>query len=838
MAGDSPKFGGSSEHALRLIRLRRLAEQQQIPAHLVDVYAARLQPETITPAAATEDEAPITRQAARAACPSQKKVLTERAEEAELILRRLVAAEESWDKMKPYIWEVFDKWPRPEIAAKIAELAYLHGSLDDLLEVFDYYRQQLKSFYFLIDVNLREYMVVRLWIARKEAVLNHFLHQKTFRSYLVPLEHFFVFWSLYAGPQPKRAWQYYQRHQFELQKALHDFGRRLKLSPSYFYLTLGRLAYDQRDERQARQLLEKINRQDAEFPEALDMLIKFDVDLDENGLCAFGRKLALEKSWENRIKLLNDFLDGCRRLEGVKHQERSALNNILADPLRWFPQNAQAWNQVGKTLAKHCDLEYLLPNLMQVFRQKRFDYDSPQLERALWEPLLRLKSSDDVRDHYWRTFALLHQYVATGGVHEFLIWKARRIFHRAVEAASKPLPETWSDIHSKLLSFVSRSCRFEEKLRQQLLVQLKVAGFYLDVQSDDIHAYIEQIQVPNYEILAELQVMVQKREDWHLEVTLLHRLARGTHYRNQDLSRLWELGRYLKQNDLAWRVASVVQARQVLHPDISRVWSLTAERRLDRPFQSLTSKFFDLLLVDFTGDQRKFMDTMLQVGPLLPELMATLSRDLKPMKRPLAKSDWEREFDRFSQRTDWLAPARKLYLPQDQHEAWLIPPFADLLPENRWTWLFMTLAERLGPVTWKWQLSILYGEIEGLLSRLNRGGKDILIPSKVGKWLRALSPSQRKSWYDLGILAKRLSDEQAQILLGCLVARLTTAICSQHTEALDSLALMGAPLAIRWDLERFILSPSYTSIREQQRNLVPLEVPDSLPSHCMQTGKI
>lgn len=832
MDGEFSKPGAQSENALRLIRLRRLAENRQIPARLVELYASQIQspPAENLEVKATQDEVPSERQAATAAGPA--KVLTERGEEAELILRRLGAAEESWENMKPYVHEVFERWPRPEIAAKVAEMAFLHGSPDDLIEVLESYRESCPNFYFLVDPNVREYIVLRLWMARKEAVLNHFLHNKAFRSYLLPVEHFFVFWSLFASPKQKKAFEYFQRHQFELQKALNDFGKRLKLNPGYFYLTVGRLALAAREEVLARQLLEKIKREDAEFPQALDLLIKFDVELDENGLCPFGRKLSFEKKWENRVKLLHEFFVGCQRIEGVRHQERNALNHLLYDPLRWFPQNAQAWGQVAKLLVKFADLAFLLPNILQVYRSRRFEYESPGLERALWEPLLRIRCGDLSVDAYWRCFGFIHQYVALGGEDENLIWKARRQMQKASELCSKPLPETWSDIHSKLLGFVSRSFRYEEKQRLELLVKLKVAGSYLDVQSEDIRKYLDQMGVPNYDVLSELQNLVRQREDWQLELDLIQRLAYRNHYRNQDLNRLWQLSRQLNQFDLAWRVASVVQARQVLHPDIARLWGLTADRRQDRNLKAVSDQGWDVLLGDMKEDHRKFLKAVIAVGPLLPELLAVVSKFIKTQKRPLMKSNLEKEFERVVQRMPWLLASKKIYRHEGDMELWAIPPFADILPENRWTAVFMNLADRSGILTWRWQLSFLYGEIEGLLIRLSRG-KDVLIPSRVGKWLRNLTPAQRKSWYDLGIFAKRLSDDEAQVLLGMLMARLATCMCHLHSEALDSLAAMGAPIAMRWDLERFILSPGYGRLRAQLGTAVRLEVPVSLPDSCL-----
>jgi hypothetical protein len=471
--------------------------------------------------------------------------------------------------------------------------------------------------------------------------------------------------------------------------------------------------------------------------------------------------------------------------------------------------------------------------LLQVFADRRFQFEAPPLDKAFWEPLLYLKHPSQAKNLYWRAFAQIHQYVATLGADELLVWQARRTYRQAMELTAKPFAETWGDIHSKLLGFFRRSSRLEESKREQVLRQLKVVGNYLDVQREDIRNYLAICDRPNDAILSELQNLVRQREDWPLEVELLEHITRGLHYRNQDLARLWVLARHQRHFDLGWRVASVLAARDQLHQDVNRVWALTAERRHERGLLTLQVDDAATLLEHFEGEERQFLEAFWQIGPLLPELLAVLSRQVKAVRRSPPESSWAKSIEQALERSTVWPAAKKIYRNREDGQYSEIPPFADLMPDNRWASLWIAVAERFGLYAWRWQLSVLHGELEGLLSKLNRS-KDLVLPARVGKWLRGLTPAQRKSWYDLGVLSKRLSDERGYEILGSLVSRVSTLLSGQHLLGLQSLAAMGAPVRLRWDLERFILSQGYSIYRRNRRVALSLEIPETLPQDPRQ----
>ncbi len=190
------------------------------------------------------------------------RVMTSQDVEAEIILRRLIAMESSWQDMKPYAWEIFDKWPSAEIAGKMIELAYLHGTTTEVFQLLNQLKTKNRAGYFTVGADLRPYIVLKMWRSGKEGVLNHYLHQKTYLGQLLRVEKLFVFWSLYGCADQIKAWDFFRKFQDDIFSAVKEYGSQLKLRPSLFFLEVGKLAKRLGKDQDAIYYLEKIKKPD------------------------------------------------------------------------------------------------------------------------------------------------------------------------------------------------------------------------------------------------------------------------------------------------------------------------------------------------------------------------------------------------------------------------------------------------------------------------------------------------------------------------------------------------------------------------------------------------
>ena len=100
----------------------------------------------------------------------------------------------------------------------------------------------------------------------------------------------------------------------------------------------------------------------------------------------------------------------------------------------------------------------------------------------------------------------------------------------------------------------------------------------------------------------------------------------------------------------------------------------------------------------------------------------------------------------------------------------------------------------------------------------------------LGKWLRELSLEQRNAWHQLTKFnfAEEFSARRGQDLLGICLVRLATAIYPHHLLALTSLAAMQAPVVLMWELEKFLMSEGYMSLREKHGLRARAAVPQGI----------
>jgi hypothetical protein len=281
---------------------------------------------------------------------------------------------------------------------------------------------------------------------------------------------------------------------------------------------------------------------------------------------------------------------------------------------------------------------------------------------------------------------------------------------------------------------------------------------------------------------------------------------------NQDLGRIWQLGAALKRYDLCWRVATVLKHRLVLNEQLERHWQICGERRRDFAILDLTEAHVRKLVHSFDGHERKLVEGILTVGPLIPELLASLHPQLTPVKKPKALSEVEDDVHNALDKMNWMPKPKKIYSPNPSGLWQPKPPFFSSLLDSKWSLLFVALAQRLGITAWDWQLSLLHHQIESIIPRMMRGA-ETPAQGKVGRWLRSLSPAQRKAWYELAQQSRRFDDEEAQGIMSRFLARLTTTLLEDHAQALQGLEKMRAPLHLRWDLEHWIVSDVYGELR-------------------------
>jgi hypothetical protein len=750
----------------------------------------------------------------------------------EMKLRQLAQAEASWERMEPVALDLFARGGSPHLAARLVELAFLHGKMEHVADFIVRFRNVSPGFYRLIHPTIRAHLVVRLYSQDLDcAGLATILFADREADYLQPTERLFILLTMAQGHDVAQAYVYFRRHQRLMLNAAHSVGGSFGITPAALFLKMGRLAVELRNPAEAREFLEKIDQNAPEREEALVLLLNLDADSVKSGQSHYASELEGAAGDRTRLEKLASFLAATRGLGGYKDRNRPALNDILRHPLQWFGDLPEIWSGLSLVLIASRDLEPLLPNIWDLFKANITKWHAPLLDRALWEGPLRLTSSVPL-DMYWYGIGKLHLYVNTQGAEAQALWEARELIHKARQGSilKGDLPD-WSEIHRATFAWISKTHHLMEVDRSRMLREMRLASPDSSTSLSDVDDYLNQSQLPIMPILNRLIQIAQTKRALALEARIL--IARGfiCHLTNTDLDRLWQIGCERKDQDLAWRVATVLRGRGALAKIVSHPWDICGEKRSHyQPLKpSLSQVMQSLEGLPRTGE--RLAKAVLHVGSALPELLAILDAKAVSSRVSAAPSDSvEAQADQALGQLDWLPAMRRRYVlsfdqaggPQD------IPAFAQVLPANAWSVLVARLSERLGLNAWRWRLSFLSEQLVDVIPRLASRRDLGRHSNKVAKWLRNLTPEQRGAWQELTSLSRILSDEDALFALSALVCRTAILIMPHHALALSSLMAMRAPVGVRWDLEQFILSTFYGEYRQKLGMMHKVPIPHAL----------
>lgn len=761
--------------------------------------------------------------------PEPSSEVAQRALEAvELEVRTKVHEDAPWHEIKPLAFELLKISRSPESGARILELAFLKGNSEDVLLTMEAARYYADGFYAHIHDAVRAHLVARLWRDGTAEFLANILYQQRNEDYLQPIERLFIFFSMNQTEDLTTPFLYFRKYKEGLVSAVDSVGQLLGILPGRFFMTVAKLAGSLGYDEEARRALEEIKPGDDEFEEALRLSLEVRAENQRMGNSEYRSTLLGQHDPMKRLGILKGYFAATRSLGGFRDRNRPALNELIANPFEYFGPSCEQVEDVSRLLVENRDLEPLLPNILEIYHSSALRFSKPEDDRALWSPFLKIHSSKP-RDLYWQGVALLHHYAQGGSKHEQYLWEAKEKIELAKESWRHPLPFSWNELHKSVTAYVAKSIYITESDRKSLRTQLRVSGEIDMVTVKDIEKYIEENQSRPLFVVEKMQTLAAEKNAHKLEVDLILAKSKETHLVNEDLNRIWQLGCSSSNNDLSWRAATVLQSRGSLKPSVKHAWDISGEKRQSYPLQSVPRQIADLCFKGFSRVEMRLCYAVLEVGPLLPDLLALLDPNVRISKplSPVAGSS-EASIEKLLNATDWAPSNKRLYHFGFHGRKTGIPGFIQILPANPWSCLVGRLSERLGINSWGWSLSHLSTQISDLIPRLASRQDLKRQSSKVAKWLRALTPEQRAAWQDFAQLARVLEDEEAKNVLGVFVCQLATAILQNNALALSSLQAMRAPVNVIWRFESWLLSDTYSKLRQRMGTQARVLVPNSL----------
>ncbi len=731
----------------------------------------------------------------------------------ELELQRLVEEKASFAAMRTVLAKLYAYDRSVRFKAQLVELAFLHGNSKDVREMLQFLSMSGKDFYLHINAAVRERIL--LLVGGESSPLADILLLHRNSETLTAAERLYVLRLLGKLDVPSELLVYFEQHRALLLGA----AQAQHLDIDALYLTLGKAALQTGYLDGCRKFLHNIDPQSQAYRTALRILLIPPAKDASNRVL---QSILAEQKWENRLTLLDSYLTDAAHKNPLSDRDRPALNAVLSDPLVLLPKTAAAWTALSQLLVRHRAQLRNYPDLYRVFMQNREIFHGAGLDTALWYAFLTLEADDD-RQRLLRGIAHIHHYVNCGSDNERALWLAKTILVELGET------ELWQRLHAEALRFVRQAKIIPIAQRQRMLSQLQVACHGSNLALSEVRAYLP-FSTSRY-VLTELETSMRAQRAQRstaLELDIIWRKANLAHLQNRDLDRIWALALKLNWVDLSWRTATVLNARQAVHPRVRGVWQASGEKRSAYPllWKEEAVKF---CTAGFAVDEQKFLIAFFNIAAMIPALFARLDPQARRYRRPTGRNDEPRQqIETFLNAIPQLAPsAHSYYFSSDGMLArnQQIPLFIRNMPDTVWSTLFARLAERLSLNLWSWRLSVLMGLVEKVLPRFITRSK---ITTRGLRWLRNLNPQQRHAWNTFVATAVRISDPRAEELLGTFLCRLTTCMYQNHYQALLSLQLMSAPLSYIWGLEKFILAEQYFLLRKQLGCLHRVNAPQSV----------
>ncbi len=768
-------------------------------------------------------------------------------------LRHLIEASAPWESLKPVLLKLIQGTASPQMAARCCEVALIHGPpethinqerLAEIhLEVIASAYGRHPSFYLLIHQALRLKLVLQNFRSHHSKVLDQILVHFKDHDSLTPLERLYLFIYLSEGNDTVSAYMYFKRYQKHILQSAKTYQDQTGILYAQVLLTGGKLALKLGYIQESRETLALIDEHGVEYETALRLLLDHRF-LQPSNEPSYLEQIIAASTVDARLSCLQSFFDSTRRLGGFQDRHRPELNDLLMAPFDWMGDDVTAWAKVSKLLVANSDLENLLPNLYQVFRDNALQFHRPDLDHALWEgPRQSLQETH--RDRYWRGVGLLHFYLTEGPQEENFLWQAKTLVEESLKNWHHShlllpgntlinLPFEWKELHKYGYSYTAKNNLILEVDRMRMLVQLRICQNQQIVTIKDIESYLalpfsSQNRGTSPEIFTRLLSMA--RQHPQLEHQILLRRAALTHLTNQDLDRLWHLGQKTSDSDLSWRCATLIKCRGSLSKQVLYAWNISGEKRSHYPIMIPSKAMVLGSIKDLSPSAHRFLHALLVVGPRLPELLHILdaaSTTTRPKSYPSGSP--EHKIKQLLAKIPWLPQPGKKYIYHDGRSNLdrLVPPFANLLPTNPWSMTFNYVCESLGIYAWNWSLKDLGHRMSLVVARIaSRQGLQKQ-PLRVTKWLRALTPEERTAWQDLASLARIISDDECVEALGFGICRWTMIILQNHAQGIESLMQMRAPAAMIWDLEQFVLGEFYGEIRSIMKTRSKIMIPAAL----------
>lgn len=748
---------------------------------------------------------------------------TTKTKDFEIRLRNMIESAEPWPKLEKILRQWWRAAPSKILAAKTVELAFLNGDNSEYSKVLDKMMGYSVHVWKEVHPAIRFQTIKRFSDAKSMEAVSDFLGKESEGVWLLPAERMLALKSLYNLKKYDVVLKYAEKYS----DILFDAGQKNESLPdldvNWVYFVLGNSASACGYTGDASRYYESIlpgSRHYALAAKRLKALMAGKTHLMNSEIA---RHLQSLGEWEQQQRALGIYLEKIRLSRDKNSELAAVMNVILAD--RKFLKLEDHLSLFGfvNLCRSYVDLVDKVPNIVSIFKQNVLKVHPEEIELTIWRP-------DEMAHagfcNNWLTVAYLHRYVAGGDVSEKTLFDTITQFDTSVRLQKFPVGVTKPALRDAAVEALRNCKSLPSHVMKARLAVLSICFSSDQVRTASCEDYLKYSAVPSFFFLDLIQKTAVSKGAASLASEALARLSRHFYLRNSDYISLWEMAKRADQVDAMWRVATVLQSRKSLNPQLYNSWSVSGEKRKVYPVFDLNRNAINLLAG--STSEIKIFDSLLHIGPLLwgaSELVSGKSYT------PLGKLDPSSEN---SQLVKDISELELISLPKTLPVSEInvtlstrIPKFAKRLPEGKYAAIVSLVCDAMAYSSYGGSFKNLLQVFERINRLINSRHIAPEDKKKATKLYKSMDSRARTHWLNLGTNLKKSSSEGEERLVD-FILQFSLLIYPSNYEALEAVRKMQLPLVHIHRLERFIVSPEYSHFRNKFSVTSRYKLPDHM----------
>lgn len=752
-------------------------------------------------------------------------------------LRSLIENSEPWTKVKPVLLDWWKTSPHIILAAKFTELAYLNASESEVCSVIRLVGSDSVSFWKEVHPAIRTQIIKSDSYRNELSEIPEYLLTNIDAFWLLPVERLIALSEAIRNKKQDKVFEIYGKYRAVIDDVTSKIGSEVAISQGRIKLGYSKAAIYLGYKNEALKELKEIHPGDREYVSASKLLASLSAGSKHFLESEVALHLFSLKNWPEKESALAGYMDRYDVADEMTHDVVPVVNALLGEGRLMDMQDPTSVNMYGRFCANNLTKVDVFPNISLVFKQNILRFRNPTLDFALWQNFLDIdtvqsKAEDEKKRQIygnWLAVALFHRFVTGGSKFENDLHRAVQLFKNGCVIAGYPPSITFDLLKQAGLAFIKSDTRFSQKEKSLIITQLHLSDGDQKIRLRACEDYILNSPTPRFEILERILEVATDKKVTSLILSTIDCIAKHFSIRNKDLTCLWSVACHYKQFDLAWRIATVLNARQALNERIFYSWSVSGENRSTYSVQAIGRDASELVSKQFSDDHARIFNALLRVGHKIPSLaVSILGGKITAAKTPGKDSLEGRIVEEVLLLGELNLPSKLVSNALNTLLGARVPAFSNTVPVGRWSVFVSLLCDVMGYNAIDGDFKKLARIVEVTSNLVSRRASKAVDYAHALKWYKSLDHDEKILWLDMSSIVRKINLHDLEQPFIVYILTLAILAVPSHHDALRTIQHMELPIAVLRSLERFVVSDDYTAYRAKQGLAITVPVPSTI----------